>query len=203
MIDYIEYLGIPSTVAIVILAVFFISQCIGEVLELKGKVVPEFLKIRKYFARKKIERETMSKMPEVLDKMQIAFDDMRKHYNEDNIAMRDKWIDVVNRKLDEYDKYVKDIDKKLDRDNENILSLLIDSKRNAIIDFAANVADKNAPVTRERFRRVLKLYEEYEELIKRNGLTNGEVDVAYRIIIESYEEHTANHTFIEDIRGWK
>ena len=33
-------------------------------------------------------------------------------------------------------------------------------------------------------------------------MTNGEVDIAYRIISESYETHMRNHTFIEDIRGY-
>ena len=40
MIEYIEYIGVPGTVAVAIVAVFFIMQAIGELLELKGKVVP-------------------------------------------------------------------------------------------------------------------------------------------------------------------
>ena len=79
---------------------------------------------------------------------------------------------------------------------------MIDSKRNTIINFAAKVIDKNCMVTREQFNRVFKLYAEYEEIIEANGLTNGEVDIAYRIIKESYETHMRNHTFVEDALGY-
>lgn len=33
-------------------------------------------------------------------------------------------------------------------------------------------------------------------------MTNGEVDIAIRIIKEAYENHMRNHTFIENIRGY-
>ena len=57
IIKAIEFLGIPATIAIVLVGLFLILQIIGELCELKGKIVPEFLKIRKYFKRKKQEKE--------------------------------------------------------------------------------------------------------------------------------------------------
>ena len=128
--------------------------------------------------------------------------DFETHYSKDNIAMRDEWMKTVNDKLHQNDTYIKELDKKLDKNNEDTLSLLIDSKRNTIIDFASRVIDENAPVTREQFNRIFKLYDEYENIIERNKLTNGEVDIAYRIIKESYEKHMKAHTFIEDVRGY-
>lgn len=80
--------------------------------------------------------------------------------------------------------------------------MLIDSKRNTIINFASNVVNKDTPVTREQFNRIIKMHEDYEKIIEQNGLTNGEVDIAFRIIEEAYEDHMRNHTFIEDIRGY-
>ena len=108
--------------------------------------------------------------------------------------MRDKWIENVNHKLEENDMWIKTLDKKIDKNNEDTLSLLIDSKRNTIISFASYVIDENSLVTKEQFNRVLKLYEEYEDIIEKNNRTNGEVDIAYRIIKESYEKHMKNHT---------
>ena len=78
----------------------------------------------------------------------------------------------------------------------------INDKRNTIIDFASRVSSSNAIVTREYFNRIFKTYQEYEDMIKKEGLTNGEVDVAYHIIVEAYEERLSNHTFLEDERGW-
>ena len=41
-----------------------------------------------------------------------------------------------------------------------------------------------------------------EDIIKKNNMTNGEVDIAIRIIKESYEKHMRHHSFVEDIRGY-
>lgn len=202
MLNYIEYLNVPSQIAIALIAVLFVLQLIGEFLNFKGKAVPEIMSIRKYFARKKSERKVIRELPNTIQDLKNIVNNIDKHYNADNIDMRDKWIDSVNNKLMMEDKFVRDLDKKLDEANKDIVSILVDNKRDTIIDFASRVSNSSVLVTKEQFNRVFKLYKEYEDLISKNGLTNGEVDIAYRIIVESYEEHLSNHTFIEDTRGW-
>lgn len=202
MLNYIEYLNVPSQIAIALIAVLFVLQLIGEFLNFKGKAVPEVMSIRKYFARKKSERKVIRELPNTIQDLKNIVNNIDKHYNADNISMRDKWIDSVNNKLMMEDKLVRDLDKKLDEANKDIVSILVDNKRDTIIDFASRVSNSSVLVTKEQFNRVFKLYKEYEDLISKNGLTNGEVDIAYRIIVESYEEHLSNHTFIEDTRGW-
>lgn len=202
MLNYIEYLNVPSQIAIALIAVLFVLQLIGEFLNFKGKAVPEIMSIRKYFARKKSERKVIRELPNTIQDLKNIVNNIDKHYNADNISMRDKWIDTVNDKLVAEDKLVRDLDKKLDEANKDIVSILVDNKRDTIIDFASRVSNHSVLVTKEQFNRVFKLYKEYEDLINKNGLTNGEVDIAYRIIVESYEEHLSNHTFIEDTRGW-
>ena len=202
MIDYVEYINIPTKVAIAVIALFFIMQLVGEFLEFKGKVVPEFVKIRKIFARRKKERLMMQKMEKTLDQVKLTLDDLNRHYSTDNIHMRDEWIKRVNTKLEQYDISMAELDRKLDKNNSDTLSILIDNKRNAIISFASLVIDENKPVTREQFNRIFKLYQEYEAIIQSNGMKNGEVDIAIRIIREAYENHMRSHTFIEDVRGY-
>ena len=202
MLNYIEYLNIQSQIAIALVAVLFVLQLIGEFLNFKGKAVPEIMSIRKYFARKKSERKVIRELPNTIQDLKNVVNNIDKHYSTDNISMRDKWIDSVNNKLMMEDKLVRDLDKELDEANKDIVSILVDNKRDTIIDFASRVSNSNALVTKEQFNRVFKLYKEYEDLISKNGMTNGEVDIAYRIIVESYEEHLSNHTFIEDTRGW-
>lgn len=219
MLNYIEYLKLPTKIAIVLVGLFFVSQVVGELLELKGKIVPEYLKIRKYFKRKKTERNALSKVTELLGEYQQMsqtiknvnrlLNDIDKHYSNDNIKMRDRWMKEVNehiasseRKRKEQDSLINELNIKLDKNNDITLSILIENKRSAIIDFASKVIDEKYPVTREQFNRILKIYEEYEDIIKENGLTNGEVDIAIRIIKESYEKHLKNHSFVEDIRGY-
>lgn len=202
MLDYIEYLNIPVKVAIVLIGAFLIMQLVGEILEFKGKVVPEFVKVRKIFTRRKKEREMMQRMEKTLDQVQTTMDELNQHYSTDNIQMRDEWIKMVNSKLDQYDASMAELDRKLDKNNSDTLSILVDNKRNAIISFASMVIDETKPVTKEQFNRIFKLYEEYEAIISANGMTNGEVDIAIRIIREAYENHLRNHSFIEDIRGY-
>lgn len=202
MLNYIEYLNVPARVALILAGLFFMVQIIGEILEFKGKVVPEFIKIRKYFIRKKNDRKMVEEVSKTLNKIQTTFDNIETHYNEDNITMRDAWMKQVNDTMLENGREFQKINTKIDKNSEVILSLLIESKRSTIISFASRVIDINSPVTREEFKRIFKLHEEYERIIKENGRTNGEVDVAFRIITESYEEHMRNHTFVEDVRGY-
>ena len=202
MLDYIEYLGLPAQLTILIVGVFLIMQIAGELLEFKGKVVPECMKIRKYFARKKAEKQFLKDAAATLEDVRRSLGEINAHYSTDNITMRDRWISYVNQRLDQYDENIAELGRKLDTNNSDTLSILIDNKRNSIIDFASLVIDEEKPVTKEQFNRIFKIYEEYEVLIKANGMTNGEVDIAIRIIREAYENHMRDHTFIEDIRGY-
>ena len=219
MLNYIEYLNIPTKIALGLAISFFVLQLIGELLEFKGKVVPEFLKIRKYFKRKKEERVALSKMvdlldehqkmSETIDKVNTLLADFDKHYNKDNIAMRNDWMKEVNfhitdseEKREKQNALMRELNEKLDKNNATILDMLIEHKRDSIIEFASKVIDENYPVTREQFNRIFKIYKEYEEIIEEHCLTNGEVDIAIHIIQESYEKHMKNHTFIEDVRGY-
>lgn len=219
MVSFIEYLNIPTKIAIILVGIFFVLQIIGELLEFKGKAVPEFLKIRKYFIRKKKERIALSQLPDLLEEhkqmsqtinnVNRLLADFDKHYSNDNIVLRDKWMKEVNEHISdseerrkEQDSLMRELNKKLDENSAITLSILIENKRSAIIDFASKVIDESYPVTKEQFNRIFKIYKEYEEIIEEHELTNGEVDIAIHIIQESYEQHMKNHTFIEDVRGY-
>ena len=80
--------------------------------------------------------------------------------------------------------------------------MFVQSSRDRIIDFANKASDEKAMVSREEFNRIFKVHKKYEDFLEERGLTNGEVDIAYRIIQDSYEGHMRNHTFVEDIRGY-
>ena len=215
MIDLIEFLKVPTNQAFVLVGAFLFMQFVGEVLEFKGKIVPEFLKVRKYFARKKKEHEVLAKMPDIIAKfenlpdvaqtlsdVQRTLSEVNEHYSRDNITMRDKWMESVDRRFCESDRWMKTLDQKLDQNNADTLSIKIDNMRNTIIGFSQYVSIESNPVTREQYTRVFKLHSKYEETITENGMTNGEVDIAFRIITESYEQHLRNRTFIEDVRGY-
>lgn len=203
MISYIEYVNMPTKVAIALVGIFLVMQIIGELLEFKGKVVPEFVKIRKYFLRRKQEKQQTT---ETLKQVQTLLNEVNQHYNQDKIEKRNDWMNWVNSRAIVYDEAVSELTElkeALAANNELTLDLYINVNRNRIIDFASKIINENTIVSREEFTRIFKVYNDYESILKKHGRTNGEVDVAYHIIIESYEEHMKNHTFLEDVRGYK
>ena len=192
----------PTKVAMALVGMFLIMQVIGELLEFKGKVVPEFVKIRKYFFRKSKEKQQEI---DTLKQVQVLLNEVNQHYCSDNINQRNEWMNWVNSRAKVYDASVAELTKlkeALDANNELTLDLYINVNRNRIIDFASKIANENAIVSREEFNRILKVYHEYESILKKYHKTNGEVDIAYRIITESYADHMKNHTFLEDVRGY-
>lgn len=206
MLNYIEYLGIPLQIALILAAIFFVMQVIGEFLEFKGKVVPECLKIRKYFARRKKEK---AEAAQTLKEVKRLLNEVNGHYSADNIAMRNEWMQGVDERLKAYDDSIVEISKNLSdvtqalKDNTKLTEeMFIQSSRDRIIDFATKTSNENVMVSREEFNRIFKVYAKYEKFLEEHEMTNGEIDIAYQIIKESYEQHLLNHTFIEDIRGY-
>lgn len=118
-----QYFNIPIIALAVFAIIWLIINLIGEILEFKGKIVPEFCKMRKYFARKRHERETIAKVSDMMGDVQKLLSDVDKHYSEDNIAKRDEWIKDVNDRLDEHDSHMKKIDVKLDEHKEHISNI--------------------------------------------------------------------------------
>lgn len=206
MLNYIEYLNIPVKIALVLVVIFFSMQIIGEFLEFKGKVVPEFFKIRKWFTRRKREK---AEAAQTLKDVQVLLNDVNSHYSADNIAKRDGWMQWVNNRAEVYDESIKQLREALTevmqalKDNTKLTEeMFIQSSRDRIIDFATKISNENVMVSREEFNRIFKVYAKYEKYLEEHKMTNGEVDINYQIIKESYEQRLRDHAFTEDIRGY-
>lgn len=181
---------------IFIIVLFIIIQIIGELLEFKGKIVPEFMKIRKRFERKKQERELIAKVSKQLDDNSALFKEMLSHYNTDNISKRDIWM----RDVDEDRNHIHTLEEILLKVQQEVVKLRIESMRSEIIAFASRVSNGDYIATREEFNRIFRLYDEYERVLAENGLENGEIDINFHIIKKSYERNLLNHTFLEDMQ---
>lgn len=187
---------------IAFIILFLLIQGVGELLEFKGKIVPEFMKIRKMIHRRKEERETIKKTSEMLTQVSGLLADVRQHYDADNIQKRDTWIETVNKKLHDNDATLVELKSKIDETFDISLSLLIENQRNTILSFASRITSGDTNVTHEEFRRIMALYEDYEKTIERFNKTNGQIEIAYRIISEDYARRLSQQDFIEDIRGY-
>lgn len=206
MLGYLEYLKLPAAVAGAIVGILLVANLVGELLELKGKVVPEFMKLRKYWKRK---REEKREQAETLKEVKKLLADVNGHYSADNISKRDAWMGWVNSRAEVYDNSIVEIKDNLAlvtaalQDNSKLTEeLFVQSSRDRIIDFGILVADGEKIISREQFHRIFKVHEDYEKFLKNRGLKNGETDIAMRVIKESYATHMREHTFLEDVRGY-
>ncbi len=199
MINFVEYLQLPAQIAIVVIGVVFVMNLIGEILEFKGKVVPEFMKIRKYFYRKRHEKKETA---QTLKEVKQLLGDVNAHYSADNITKRDNWMQWVNNRADVYDTSIVEIKNQLTSVTEVLEELFVQNSRDRIIDFATKVTDGKNLVSREEFNRIFKVHAKYETFLEERKMTNGEVDVAILVIQESYAQHMKEHTFLEDVRGY-
>lgn len=206
IIAAIEFLGIPISIAVGIVVMFFVSQIIGEIIELSGKIVPEFFKVRKYFQRIKREKqEPLKEVQQSLKEVQQLLAEFSSHYSTDNIQKRDEWMTWVNDRAEVYDNALEELlllKDKLNENNEITLDLYINTNRNRILDFARIVADDRALVSKEEFNRIYKINNEYHEILRKYNKENGEVDTAIKIINEAYDHRLRNRCFIEDVRGY-
>lgn len=205
MIAYLEYLNTPTIIGVSIVGLFLLLQIIGELLEFKGKIVPEFLKVRKFFQRKKNERDETAK---TLKEVKQLLGDVNAHYSLDNITKRDGWMTWVNDRAQVYDesivgitKSLADVTSALNANTKLTEEMFVQSSRDRIIDFSHRAANYDIPVSREEFNRIFKVYNKYENFLEDHKMTNGEIDIVYGIIKKSYEHRMENHTFIEDIHG--
>lgn len=205
MIAYLEYLDVPVKIGLAIIGCFLVMQIIGEFLEFKGKVVPEFLKVRKFFSRRKTEK---AETAQTLKEVKQLLGEVNAHYSADNITKRDSWMQWVNSRADVYDKSIVDITQSLadvtsalNANTKLTEEMFVQSSRDRVIDFSYRAADYNIFVSREEFNRIFKVYGKYEKFLEEHNMTNGEIDIVYGIIKESYKYRMENHMFTEDNRN--
>ena len=210
MLDYIkflnDYINVPAKLIAGVIILLLCLQLVGELLEFFGKVAPGFMKLRKN-AKAKLEKEMqrdalLVAAAEALEKNNKKLDEFTALYNNDNMAKRKVWMETVNNGISTNKDDIHALAEKLEKIYDISMKDHVEALRSVIIGFANRVSDKNGAVTHEEFRRAFAAHEDYEAFLKEHGLTNGQVDVAYRVISEDYADRLRNHEFLEDIRGY-
>ena len=125
------------------------------------------------------------------------------HYDDDNIAKRNEWMQAVNEGISENKAEIQSFKEKLDEIYDVSLKDHVEALRSVIINFANRISDNNCVATHEEFRRAINAHQDYEDFLDKHNLKNGQVDIAYSVISEAYAERLRNHEFLEDIRGYQ
>ena len=192
--DAIKFLGIPGSIACAIVALFLIMQIIGELVELTGKVVPEFLKIRKYFKRKKQEKEDTKQM---IQDCKQALSEFNSHYNPESIAQRNNWMHEVDDSVRSNDELIQKLDGKMDKlleTNENLTAQIEQVKSNVLENEAdrlrselfdcGNRCRRRIRLHPEEMDHIRAVYQKYSEVLHQNG--PGEAE--FRFITDYYNK---------------
>lgn len=194
IIKGIEFLGIPATIAIVLVGLFLILQIIGELCELKGKIVPEFLKIRKYFKRKKQEKDNEKQL---LERLAEKLESFERHYSPEKIAQRNEWMHGVDDSVRCNDELIQKLDGKMDKlleTNEvlttqleqvksNVLENEADRLRSDLFD-CGNRCRRNIRLHPEEMDHIRDVYRKYSEVLHQNGTGERE----FNFIIDYYNK---------------
>ena len=207
LLKAIEYLGIPMTVAITLVSIWLILHIIGFILDIKGKVLPEIINIRGYVRRKREEKKRQEDLLERLEKKLASFE---KHYSKDNITKRNDWMKDVDDRAITCGNQMTDIKdtllavtQALNTNTKMTEDMFVETSRDRIIAFAEKAADENIILSREQFRRINRVYQDYENFLEERNRQNGEVDTAYEAIQDGYKYRLQHHSFLEDIKGYK
>lgn len=205
-------LGIPGSIAVVLVILFALLQLIGEFIEAFGKVAPAIMNVRKWVLRnRKKKKEQEAETLKTLQEVKTLLSDVNLHYSQDNITQRDDWINWVNSKAEVYDQKVEElielkeslnlISKALAENTKTTDEMFKESCRDRIINFASKVTNPLTLVSHEEFRRIFKVYDAYEAFLEAHNEPNGEVETNYALIREAYAERVKLCNFIEDMRS--
>ena len=212
MENILSTLGVPGTVAFAILLGYTILNVLGELISLKGKIVPEWMALRKYFKRKKLEEiERLQTLKDV----QKLLADVNKHYSEDNIACRNQWMKTVDENIiwtqeraDYYDKSIDRITITLADASTELMKLRRQSEedhaqriRNKIIEFATKVVREDYRATKDEFNYIFKIHEEYDQYIHLHNIKNDQINDCIEIIREEHKEYIKHNRFLEAKRN--
>ena len=197
----IEYLGLPATIAIALVGLFMVLKIIGEIIEVGVKAVPEFLKIRKYFKRKRKEKEENQQMIKDCKELLSEFNS---HYDEDNITKRDKWMNKVDNSVKNNDQFMQTLDGKLDKilsDNESLKSQLEQVKSNVLENEAdrlrselfdcGNRCRRNIRLHPEEMEHIRAVYTKYSNVLHQNG--PGEAEFNFITDYYNHQDFPAYH----------
>ena len=100
--------------------------------------------------------------------------------------------------LEEHDKWqyneISKISKGIDDIKDTLLEDNIEKKRNSILDFCSSLSNEQKQNS-EAFNDIFRTYADYEQILKDNGMENGQAEESMKFIREKYQEKLHNGEF--------
>lgn len=100
--------------------------------------------------------------------------------------------------LEEHDKWqyneISKISKGIDDIKDTLLEDNIEKKRKSILDFCSSLSNEQKQNS-EAFNDIFRTYADYEQILKDNGMENGQAEESMKFIREKYQEKLHNGEF--------
>ena len=100
--------------------------------------------------------------------------------------------------LEEHDKWqyneISKISKGIDDIKDTLLEDNIEKKRKSILDFCSSLSNEQKQNS-EAFNDIFRTYADYEQILKDNGMENGQAEESMKFIREKYQEKLRNGEF--------
>lgn len=182
MLNYLETLNTPEWIVLIIVFLIVIVEIIKIISTLWGVIAPKIFKISTNASRKKeIEKIILSNQEEI------------QKIKEEQLKDRE-----ASKKADkDLKEGLSKTDEKLDKINDLVLSMRIENMRKTLLSFASEAGGGNKKHTKEQYEEIFSLFQDYEELLKENGMTNGRVNISMEIIKEKYKHHILHNSFLD------
>lgn len=183
MLSYLKTLNAPECIVLVIIVIAALAEFIKMMSTIWGVIAPKIFKISTAASRKKeIEKIILSNQEELKLLKDKHTKDMEESRNTDLCLQNE--INKTNEKLDKI--------------NNLVLDIRIDSMRKTLLSFASTVGS-GRKCTKEQFDEIFVTYEEYEKLLEENGMTNGRVNISMEIVRDQYKNNILHGGFLEDV----
>lgn len=180
MLNYLDKLSTPEWLVLIIVLLAVIAEICKGVSAIWGVIAPKIFKISTKISRKKeIEKIILSNQ----EKIQKLETEQKKDREVSKKADKDL-KEELNKTND-----------KLDKIGDLVLNMRIENMRAQMLGFGSNC--RTHTYSREQYLEIFELYNNYEELLKENGLTNGKVEITMEIIHDRFKWCEENKQFLE------
>lgn len=161
---------------------FYVVLVIALVIVLIPLIVESWKKFVKAIGLQSVEEiqdEQTEKTIHHLEHEVEQYKENRIHDREQSFQIQHELIDMINKITDS-----------LDEIKADALEEKIERMRWKILDFASQLRNGQI-LCSEQFNYIFKTYDDYEKLLKKYGLTNGQVEESIKFIRERYHEMLA------------
>ena len=114
-------------------------------------------------------------------------------FDEDKETLEERIATLENHDKWQYNKISK-ISQGIDDIKNTLLEDNIEKKRKSILDFCSSLSNDQKQNS-EAFNDIFRTYADYEQILKDNGMENGQAEESMKFIREKYQEKLHNGEF--------